>query len=159
MSLDESVRTFAAFVPQHRQEWPLGVQLGRIAEVSHHCAGDAVNSHPCPTSSFAVSGIEDLPQQGDHPKLFEQRGVERYFIDAVDDVRRRARRSWPLHRIDLNKDGVLRGTFAHQWCDRGIACKPSIPISLPVNLDRLKQSREEPVYGKRAHAPSARLWR
>src|SRR4051812_32866990 len=48
MRSQEFLRGAAAIVAQHAEEGPFGVQLGRIAELDHEVAGDAVDAHAGP---------------------------------------------------------------------------------------------------------------
>jgi hypothetical protein len=64
--LQEGVGRAAALVAQHGQEVPLGVQLGRVAEIDHYLARDAMNAHPGPARSLVISRMGDPPQQGNH---------------------------------------------------------------------------------------------
>src|SRR4051794_16947549 len=97
----ECLRRAPPLVAQHGQELPLGVELGGIAKSDHDVAGDAVDPHVRPFGALAIVAVCDLPQQGDHPQLLQQHGIERDLVESVEDVAGRARRARALHRIDL----------------------------------------------------------
>src|SRR5262249_970986 len=80
-------------VAQHAQKFPLGVELGRIAELYHHVAGDAVDAHVRPSGALGIVRLCDLAQQGDHAQLFQQHGIERDLVEPVENVAGGARQS------------------------------------------------------------------
>src|SRR5262245_13198382 len=51
----------AAFVAQHTDEVPFGVQFGGIAERAHDVVGHEMDTHFGPLGAFAVAGLCDLP--------------------------------------------------------------------------------------------------
>src|SRR5262245_33116361 len=61
----ECVTGAAPLVAQHAQEFPLGIELGGIAELYHHLAGDAVDAHARPLGALAVIRLGDVTQQRD----------------------------------------------------------------------------------------------
>src|SRR5262245_19260260 len=134
MIAQESVSGAAALVAQHAQEFPLGVELGGIAELDHHLAGDAVDAHGRPFGALAVVGLRNLAQQRDHAQLFQQYGIERHLVESVENVAGGARQCRPLDRIDLNENRILRVAFPHQRRDGGVAGIAAVPITLAVDL-------------------------
>src|SRR6476469_6129896 len=62
VGVEECLRGAPSLVAQHGQEFPLGVELGRIAEPDHELAGDAVYPHVRPLGAFRTAGVSDLPQ-------------------------------------------------------------------------------------------------
>src|SRR5207344_3356744 len=92
----ECLRRAPPLVAQHAQEFPFGVELGGIAKPHHDLAGDTVDPHLRPFGALAIVAVCDLPQQGDHPQLLEQHGVERDLVEPVEDIAGRARRARAL---------------------------------------------------------------
>src|SRR6476619_6011138 len=157
VGVEECLRGAPSLVAQHAEEFPLGVELRRIAEPDHELAGDSVNPHVRPFGAFGTAGVSDLPQQRDHPQLLEQRGVERDLLEPVEDVARRARRPRPLDRIDLDEDRVAGAAFAYQRGDGRVAGIAAVPVALAVDLDGLEHGgqagrREQHVRGDLAVA-------
>jgi hypothetical protein len=107
----EGVGRAPPFVAQHTEERPFGVEFGRGAEIGHHLAPDHVDAHARPLRPLGIAGIRDLPQQGDHPQFLQQYGVERYLVQAVEDVTGRTWDPWALDRIDGDEDRVVRHAF------------------------------------------------
>ena len=120
------------------KEVPLAVQLRRVPELGHHLGHDPVRAHGGPPRALTRPGIRRLAKQGNHAQLLHQRRVERHFIQPIEDLARRARRARSLAWIDLDEDGILRVTLAHERRDRGVADITAVPVSLPVDLDRLE---------------------
>jgi hypothetical protein len=101
-----------------------------------------VNTHICPLRALAAPRIGDLPQQRNHAQLLEQRGVERNFVQPVENFARRSRRAGPFDGIDGDEKRILRLAFADERRDRGIAGIASIPIGLALNFNGLEQGRQ-----------------
>src|SRR5262245_34078890 len=62
VSSKECLTGAAPLVAQHAQEFPLGVELRRIAEFDHHLAGDAMDAHVRPFGALGVIRLRDLAQ-------------------------------------------------------------------------------------------------
>src|SRR5262249_44975333 len=110
----------AAFVAQHAEEFPFGVELRRCAELRQNLAGVEMNA---PLRTFAYLGdprIHDLSQDRDHAQLLEQRGVERNFVQPVEDFARGARCPGSLDRVDADEKRVLRIALAYERRDRRV---------------------------------------
>ena len=105
MIAQESLSGAAALVAQHAQEFPLGIELGRVAELDHQLAGDAVDAHARPLAALAIIRLGDLAQHRDHAQLFQQHGIERHLVEPVENVTGGARQCRPLDRIG----GVMVG--------------------------------------------------
>src|SRR6516164_2259418 len=43
--LEKGLGATAAFLAQHAEKFPLGIELGGVAEPNHHIAGDTMNAH------------------------------------------------------------------------------------------------------------------
>src|SRR5712692_4930099 len=57
MGRKELVGRCTAAIAQHGQKSPFGVELGRIAEVQHDVAGNAVNPHAGPARTLVVHRV------------------------------------------------------------------------------------------------------
>jgi hypothetical protein len=66
----------SAFVAQNAEKLLFGIELGGVAQLGHHGAGDTVDAHAGPSRPLAVTGVRDLPQERDHAQLLHQGGVE-----------------------------------------------------------------------------------
>src|SRR5499427_5325238 len=142
MIAQESLSGAAALVAEHAQEFPLGVELGGIADLDHPLAGDAVDAHTRPLAALAMIRLGDLAQHRDHAQLFQQHGVERHLVEPVENVAGGARQCRPLDRIDLHENRILGATFPHQRRDGGIAGVAAVPIAFAIDLDCLEQRGE-----------------
>ena len=107
MSVEEGLRRAPAFVAKHGEELPLGVELGRVGELFHEIAGDAVNMHVCPTGSLSIARIGYLTEDRDHPQFFQKGCVEGNFVHPIDDLAGRAGRTGPLDGVHLHEDRVF----------------------------------------------------
>src|SRR6516225_247207 len=142
MDAQECVTRAPPLVAQHAQEFPLGVEFRRIAELYHHVAGDAVDAHVRPFGVLGIIWLCNLAQQGDHAQLFQQHGIERDLVEPVENVAGRARQPWPFDRIDLNENRILGAAFPHQRRDGGIARVAAVPIAFAIDFDGLEQRGE-----------------
>src|SRR5262245_40730868 len=142
MGAQKCVTRAPPLVAQHAQEFPLGVELRRIAELYHHVAGDAVDAHVRPFGVLGIIRLCNLAQQGDHAQLFQQYGIERDLVEPVENVAGGARQPWSFDRVDLNENRILGAAFAHQRRDGGIAGVAAVPIAFAVDLDGLEQRGE-----------------
>ena len=95
-----------------------------------------------PEPALAIAGIGDLAQERHHPELLQDHGVERHFVQAVQDVGGAARDARPLDRVDGNENRVLRFALADERGQRRIAGIAAVPIGLAVDLDRLEHRRQ-----------------
>src|SRR5215468_9094356 len=77
---EEGLSGATAFVAQHAQEIPFGIELRRCAEPGQNLARDQMDAHPGPFASLGAAGIRDLSQQRDHAQFLEQCGVERDLV-------------------------------------------------------------------------------
>src|SRR3954453_22507680 len=59
----ERLRRAPPLVAQHGQEFPLGVEFGKITESYHDLAGDGMNPHMRPLGALGVAAVRDLAQQ------------------------------------------------------------------------------------------------
>src|SRR4029450_4822843 len=101
-----------------------------------------MNAHVSPLRSLAASRIRYLPQQRDHAQLLEQRGVERNFVQPIENLARRSRSAGPLDRINCDKQCVLRFALANEGRDCRIAGITAIPIGLSFDLNCLEYRLE-----------------
>src|SRR5262245_29035354 len=142
MGAQECITGAPTLVAQHAQEFPLGVELGRIAELHHHVARDAVDPHVRPFRALGIIRLCNLAQQGDHAQLFQQDGVERDLVEPVENVAGRSGRLRTFDRIDLNENRILGAALPHQRRDGGIARVAAVPIAFAIDLDGLEQRGE-----------------
>ena len=61
-----------------------------------------------------MAWVGNFVEQGDHAQFFQQRRVERHFIQPVKDVARRAWNRGALDRIDLHQNRVVRLAIPNQ---------------------------------------------
>src|SRR6185437_13863475 len=127
-------------VAQHGEEGPFRVKLGRVAEIEHDVAGDAVNTHVRPSRTLVVGGVSNLAEKSDHPQLLQEHGVEGDFIETVENLARGAQNARSFDRIDLHKNGVLRIALAYQRRNGWISRIAAVPIWLAIDHNRLEQS-------------------
>src|SRR5215475_1758696 len=97
-----------------------------------------MNTHVSPLRALAASRIRYLPQKRDHAQLLEQRGVERNFVQSIENFARGSRCAGPLDGIDRDKQCVLGFALAYEWRDRRIAGIAAIPIRLSFDFDGLE---------------------
>ncbi len=114
MGRKELVGRCTAAIAQHGQKSPFGVELGRIAEVQHDVAGNAVNPHAGPARTLVVHRVRDSAQKRNHPQFLEEHGIERDLIETIENVARGAGRAGALDGIDLHEahsrtSGVMVG--------------------------------------------------
>src|SRR3954452_2683859 len=70
--VEEGLRRLAALVPQHGQEGPFGVQLGRGTEIDHDAVLHDVHAHPAPHGAFRGAGIGDAAHHRQHLQLLQR---------------------------------------------------------------------------------------
>src|SRR5262245_38296529 len=104
----------AALLAQHAKEVPFGVELRRCSELGKNLADDEMNAHLGPPASLGAPRVRDLPQQRDHAQFLEQRGVERDFVQAVEDFARGTRCPGSFDRVDGDEKRVLRIAVAYE---------------------------------------------
>src|SRR5262250_972988 len=101
-----------------------------------------MNAHLGPVASLRTPRVRDLPQQCDHAQLLQQRGVERDFVQPIENFTRRAWRARSVERIDGNEKRVPRLALAYERRDRRVAGVAAIPIRLAIDLYRVEESRK-----------------
>ena len=69
----------------------------------------------------------------------QQRGVERYLVDTVEDAPCRAWHTLADGRIDLDDQNIRARRSAQDWHERRIAHIAAVPVMLTFDFDRLKQ--------------------
>src|SRR6201982_1025811 len=108
MRLQKHLRRPSSLIVQESEELPFSIELRGCAKFGQHLASDAVDAHACPLRAFAIARIGDLPKERHHAQLLQENGIEGHLVQTVQNLGSRARRSFALDWIDLNKNGVLR---------------------------------------------------
>src|SRR6185437_10165596 len=100
-----------------------------------------MRAHARPSCTLSRPRIGHLAQHCNHTQFFHERGVEGYFVQAIEDLPRGSRRAESLARIDLHEYRVLRVALSHERGNGRVSCKTAIPIRLSINFDCLEQRR------------------